>query len=35
MWGAADGFSLSIPSLASVFAISFPIISACARTLCM
>ena len=35
MWGVGDGFSLWVPSLASVSAISFPIMHVCARTLCM
>ena len=35
MWGVEDGFSLRVPSLASVSAISFPMMHVCARTLCM
>ena len=35
MWGVADGFSLSVPSLASVSAFSFPMMPVWARTLCM
>ena len=35
MWGVAVGFSLSVPLLASVSAISFPMMPECARTLCM
>ena len=35
IWGVGDGFSLWVPLLASVSAISFPIIHVCARTLCM
>ena len=35
MWGVADGISLSVPSLASVFAFSFPVMHVWARTLCM
>ena len=35
MWGVLDGFSLRVPSLASVSAISFPIMPECACTLCM
>ena len=31
----ALGFSISVPSLASVSAISFPVLPECARTLCM
>ena len=34
MWGVAIGFSLSVPLLASVSAISFMLILECARTLC-
>ena len=34
MCGVLSGFSLSVPSLASVSAISFPLIPVCARTLC-
>jgi hypothetical protein len=35
MWGVVDGFSLRVPSLASVSVISFPTMLECARTLCM
>ena len=35
MCGVLVGFSLSVPSLASVSAISFPVMPVCARTLCM
>ena len=35
MWGVEDGFSLRVPSLASVSAISFPMMPVWARTLCM
>ena len=35
LWGVVDGFSLSVSSLASVSAISFPLMPMCARTLCM
>ena len=35
MWGIVDGFSLSVPSLANVSTISFPVMPECARTLCM
>ena len=35
MHGVLVGFSLSVPSLARVSAILFPIILTCARTLCM
>jgi hypothetical protein len=33
IWGLLFGFSLSVPSLASVFAMSFPVMPECARTL--
>ena len=33
--GVLSGFSLSVPSLASVSTISLPLIPLCARTLCM
>ena len=35
MCGVLVGLSLRVPSLASVSAISFPIMLECARTLCM
>jgi len=35
MWGAVDGLSLRVPSLASVYAISIPITPKCAHSLCM
>ena len=35
MWGVGDGFSLRVPSLASVSPILFPMMPECARTLCM
>ena len=35
IWGVVDGFSLSVPSLASVSVISFPLKHESARTLCM
>ena len=35
MCGVLVGFSLSVPSLARVSAISFPMIPECALTLCM
>ena len=35
IWGVAEGFSLSAPSLASVSAISFPMTHVRALTLCM
>ena len=35
MWGVGVGFSLNIPSLANVSAISFPAIPVWAITLCM
>ena len=35
MWGVLVGFSLRVPSLASVSAISFMIIHVCAHTLCI
>ena len=33
--GVGDGFSFSVPSLANVSAISFPLMLVCALTLCM
>ena len=35
MYGVMSDLSLSVPSLASMYAISFPLIPMCARTLCM
>ena len=35
MWGVAGGFSLSVPSLASISAISFPVMPVWALTLWM
>ncbi len=35
MWGVGVSFSLSVPSLARVSAISLPMIPVCARTLWM
>ena len=35
MWGVADGFSLKVPSLASVSVVSFSVMPVWALTLCM
>ena len=35
MCGVVVGLSISVPSLASVSAISLPLMPECARTLCM
>ena len=35
MWGVADGFSLKVPSLASVSVVSFSVMPIWALTLCM
>ena len=35
MCGVVSGFSFGVPSLASVFAISLPLMHVCALTLCM